>query len=76
MITGGTLPQMVDEELQPLAFFSQKLSQTERIYSEFNREVLAADTAIKHFRQILEVRNFFFVYRLQTPNLRFPAALR
>lgn len=49
---------MVDKELQPLAFFSHKLSQTERIYSEFNREVLAADAAIKHFKQILEVRNF------------------
>ena len=39
---GGALSQMVSDELQPLAFFSFKLSQTERNYSAYDRELLAA----------------------------------
>ena len=55
---GGALSQMVANELQPLAFFSRKLSQTERNYSAYDRELLAAYSSIKHFRHMLEARCF------------------
>jgi hypothetical protein len=37
-----------------LAFFSHKLSPTESRYSTFNRELLAAFQAVKHFGFFLE----------------------
>ena len=49
---------MVSDELQPLAFFSHKLSQTERNYSAYDRELLAAYSSIKHFQLMLEARCF------------------
>lgn len=55
---GASLSQIVKQELQPLAFFSRKLSQTEKKYSAYDRELLAAYAAIKHFRHMLEARNF------------------
>ena len=50
---GRALSQMVSDELQPLAFFSCKLSQTECNYNAYNRELLAAYSSIKHFRHML-----------------------
>jgi hypothetical protein len=42
----------------PLAFFSKKLSPTQEKYSTFDRELLAAHSAIRHFRFLLEGRHF------------------
>lgn len=55
---GGTLAQIVDNELQPLAFFSRKLSVTEKNYSAYDRELLAAYANVQHFRHMLEAREF------------------
>lgn len=55
---GGALAQIVNNDAQPLAFFSRKLSPTEKIYSAYDRELLAAYAAIKHFRHMLEAREF------------------
>jgi hypothetical protein len=43
---------------QPLGFFSAQLNKAEINYSAFNRELLAVVAAIRHFRYILEGRNF------------------
>ncbi len=43
---------------QPLGFFSKKLSPTAQRYSAFDRELLAAYEAIRHFRHLLEGRRF------------------
>ncbi|GFU77774.1 transposon Tf2-11 polyprotein [Trichonephila clavipes] len=48
---GGALLQVVDSELQPLAFFSRKLTSSEKSYSAYDRELLAIYSAIRHFRQ-------------------------
>ncbi|GFV97451.1 transposon Tf2-9 polyprotein [Trichonephila clavipes] len=48
---GGALHQVVDSELQPLAFFSRKLTSSEKSYSAYDRELLAIYSAIRHFRQ-------------------------
>ncbi|GFW96335.1 hypothetical protein TNCV_1823681 [Trichonephila clavipes] len=55
---GGALHQVVDSELQPLAFFSRKLTSSEKSYSAYDRELLAIYSAIRHFRYMLEARNF------------------
>ncbi|GFV00834.1 hypothetical protein TNCV_1386491 [Trichonephila clavipes] len=55
---GGALHQVVDFELQPLAFFSRKLTSSEKSYSAYDRELLAIYSAIRHFRYMLEARDF------------------
>ena len=42
----------------PVAFFSWRLDKTQQKYSTFDRELLAAYSAIKHFRHFLECRQF------------------
>lgn len=42
----------------PLGFFSKKLSDTEKRYSAYDRELLAIYAAIKDMQRILEGRNF------------------
>ncbi|GFX17255.1 retrovirus-related Pol polyprotein from transposon opus [Trichonephila clavipes] len=41
---GGALHQVVDSELQPLAFFSRKLTSSEKSYSAYDRELLGYPT--------------------------------
>ncbi|GFU74293.1 transposon Tf2-6 polyprotein [Trichonephila clavipes] len=55
---GGALHQVVDSELQPLPFFSRKLTSSEKSYSAYDRELLAIYSAIRHFRYMLEARDF------------------
>ena len=55
---GGVLQQQVGRGWQPLAFFSKKLSTAEAKYSTFDRELLAAFSTIRHFRFLLEGRQF------------------
>ncbi|GFY70520.1 transposon Ty3-G Gag-Pol polyprotein [Trichonephila inaurata madagascariensis] len=50
--------QRVNIFTQPLAFFSRKLSETEKGYSAYDRELLATYASIKQFRYMLEARNF------------------
>ncbi|GFV67928.1 retrovirus-related Pol polyprotein from transposon opus [Trichonephila clavipes] len=57
-VIGGALHQVVDSELQPLAFFSRKLTSSEKSYSAYDRELLAIYSAIRHFRYMLEARDF------------------
>ncbi|GFT54434.1 gag-pol polyprotein [Nephila pilipes] len=54
---GGALFQIIDNEPQPLAFFSRKLSKTEKNYSAYGRELLASYASIKHFIHMLEARD-------------------
>lgn len=55
---GATLQQFVDNEWQPLAFFFKKLSLTETKYGTYDRELLAIYLAVKHFRHMVEGRDF------------------
>lgn len=57
---GAVLHQLVDEQLQPLGFFSQKLSPTEQRYSTYDRELLGMYRGTQHFRHMLEGRNATF----------------
>ena len=55
---GGILQQQIDDNWQPLAFFSLKLKSAETRYSTFGRELLAIYLTIRHFRHALEGRQF------------------
>lgn len=50
--------QDLDGAWQPLAFFSRKLSTTERKYAAYDRELLAIYAAVKYFRHMLEGSTF------------------
>ena len=55
---GAQLEQRQGQSWVPLAFFSRKLSDAEKKYSAFDRELLASCSAVKHFRHFLEGRPF------------------
>jgi hypothetical protein len=55
---GGMLHQLTGGRWQPLAFYSKKLSGAGTRYSTFDRELLAAFSAVRHFRFLLEGRQF------------------
>jgi hypothetical protein len=55
---GGMLQQLAGGRWQPLAFYSKKLSGVGTRYSTFDRELLAAFSAVGHFRFLLEGRRF------------------
>lgn len=57
---GGVLQQVIpsNNELQPLSFFSQKFTETQKRYSTYDRELQAAYSAVRHFRYMLEGRPF------------------
>ncbi len=54
----GVLQQLNGGRWQPLAFYSKKLSGASTRYSTFDRELLAAFSAVRHFRFLLEGRRF------------------
>ncbi|BHF77003.1 hypothetical protein SprV_0502010500 [Sparganum proliferum] len=55
---GASLQKTVIGVLQPLAFFSKKLSPAETRYSVFGRELLSVYLSIRQFRNFLEGREF------------------
>lgn len=55
---GAVLQQRKGNDWQPMAFFSRKLSQPQRKYSTFDRELLAIYEAIRYFRYMVEARSF------------------
>jgi hypothetical protein len=55
---GAVLQQKARGSWQPLAFFSHKLSPSETQYSTFDRELLGAYLAVRHFQFFLEGRLF------------------
>ena len=55
---GGVLQQWYDNAWHPLGFFSKTLDKAQTKYSTFDRELLAIFLTIKHFRHMLEGRDF------------------
>ncbi|XP_052743759.1 uncharacterized protein LOC112047118 isoform X1 [Bicyclus anynana] len=53
---GSALHQHVNNKLEPLGFFSKKLTETQKRYSTYDRELLAIYMGIKHFRHMVEGR--------------------
>jgi hypothetical protein len=57
-MAGEVLQQQSGRQLQPLANYSCKLDTAQQKYSAFDRELLAAYLAVRHFRFMLEGRDF------------------
>lgn len=55
---GAALHQSIGQQLQPLGFFSKGLTGSQKNYSTYDRELLAAYLGVKHFRHLLEGRPF------------------
>lgn len=55
---GGVLQKEETGRLRPLAFFSKKLKPNETKYSAFDKELLAIYLSVKHFRYLIEGREF------------------
>lgn len=55
---GGVVQQLVNNSWQPLGFYSKQLSEAQKGYSTYDRELLAAYSSIKYFKHLLEGRNF------------------
>ena len=51
---GAVLQQLLESSWAELSFYSRKLSDAEKKYSAFDRELLAAYFSILHFRFMLE----------------------
>ena len=81
---GAVVQQSSSNGWQPISFFSRKLNAAEKKYSTYDRELLSAYSAIKHFRHFIEGRNFIiftdhkpltFAFR-QKPEKASPRQLR
>ncbi|MDA8002237.1 MAG: reverse transcriptase domain-containing protein, partial [Alphaproteobacteria bacterium] len=55
---GAVLQQHINQVWCPIAYFSRKLQPAETRYSAFDRELLGAYLAVKHFRHFVEGRTF------------------
>ena len=53
---GAVLQQRTSNGYEPLGFFSKNLSETQRRYSTYDRELLGIYMGIKHFRRLVEGR--------------------
>lgn len=58
---GAALHQVIENELQPLGFYSKKLTDTQRKYSTYDRELTAMFQGVRHFRYMLEGRTCYIV---------------
>lgn len=55
---GGAVHQINNGKLEPLGFFSKKLTNAETKYSTYDRELLAIYRSIRYFKHMLEARQF------------------
>lgn len=51
---GAALHQINNNTSEPLSFFSRKLTKQQQSYSTFDRELLAAHSAVLHFKPLIE----------------------
>jgi len=58
IVMGAVVEQSNNASWQPLAFFSRKFTPSPLKYSTFDRELTAIYEAIRHFRYLLERREF------------------
>lgn len=58
---GAVLEQVVNNERQPLGFFSKKLEESKLQYSTYDKELYAIYLAIEHFEHFIEGRDITLV---------------
>lgn len=55
---GAVLQQWIENAWQPLGFYTKKLTNSQKKYSTYDRELLAAYSAVKRFKHHLEGHHF------------------
>ena len=55
---GSVLQQFEEGNWRPIAFYSKKLNDAQRVYSTYDRELLGVYLSVKHFKHMLEGREF------------------
>ncbi|GFY09348.1 hypothetical protein TNCV_1941581 [Trichonephila clavipes] len=55
---GSVLQQFEAGSWKPISFFSKKLTEAQKNYSTYDRELLGIYFSVKHFKHLLEGRNF------------------
>lgn len=55
---GGVLQQKENNTWKPLGYFSKRLTESQKKYSTYDKELLAIYSSIVYFRDMLEGRNF------------------
>ncbi|GFY68276.1 uncharacterized protein TNIN_217581 [Trichonephila inaurata madagascariensis] len=58
---GAVLQQLERGVCKPLSFYSRKLTDTQKRYSTYDRELLAAYSSVRYFKHFLEGRNFTII---------------
>ena len=58
---GAALHQNINGDLQPLGFYSKKLTSAQRNYSTYDRELTAIYQGILHFKHLVEGRDCYVV---------------
>lgn len=53
---GAALNQINNGQLEPLGFYSKQMTETQKRYSTYDRELLAIYQSIKHFKHLIEGR--------------------
>ena len=51
---GAVLHQLIDDQYHPIGFYSKKLTPAQKVYSAFDRELLAAYQAVLNFKSIID----------------------
>lgn len=51
---GAALYQMIDSKPNPIGFFSKKLTDAQKVYSTYDRELLGAYLAVLHFKTYID----------------------
>lgn len=54
---GAAIHQIVDGQLEPLGFYSKRMTDHQKRYSTYDRELLAIYQSIKHFKHTIEGRS-------------------
>lgn len=55
---GAVVHQLENQHFEPLGFYSQKLTEPQKNYSTYDKELTAIYQAVKHFQHMLEGREF------------------
>ena len=55
---GGVLEQWGSKGWEPLSFYSKKLNDTQQLWPPYDRELLGAFNAVRHFKPMIEGRPF------------------